>query len=141
LGAGQKAQGCWHVGPARPKISNTCQILKFKIEAFLCSKNIETLHEARLEHDKQPNPLSWLEIPNGSSAIKVITDSSLNFKGIQTLWKKSGKFSKNLYGLDLHKSEFSWHTCMQDLGVPIQVSIWLDLRIRRWEFELRIQTN
>jgi hypothetical protein len=36
----------------------------------------------------------------------------MNFKGVQTLggggWRKSGKFTKILAWLDLHKSEFSW---------------------------------
>jgi hypothetical protein len=32
----------------------------------------------------------------------------MNFKGVQTLWEKSGKFTKILSLLDIHKSEFSW---------------------------------
>jgi hypothetical protein len=32
----------------------------------------------------------------------------MNFKGVQTLWEKSGKFTKILSQQDLHKSEFSW---------------------------------
>jgi hypothetical protein len=32
----------------------------------------------------------------------------MNFKGIQILWEKSGKSTKNLSQLVLHKSEFSW---------------------------------
>jgi hypothetical protein len=32
----------------------------------------------------------------------------MNFKGVQTLWEKSGKFTKILSEHDLHKSEFSW---------------------------------
>jgi hypothetical protein len=31
----------------------------------------------------------------------------LNFKGVQTLWEKYGKVTKNLSGHDLHKSEIS----------------------------------
>jgi hypothetical protein len=32
----------------------------------------------------------------------------MNFKGDQTLWKKSGKFTKILPQHGIHKSEFSW---------------------------------
>jgi hypothetical protein len=32
----------------------------------------------------------------------------MNFKGVQTLWEKSGKFTKNLSQLVLHNNEFSW---------------------------------
>jgi hypothetical protein len=32
----------------------------------------------------------------------------MNFKGVQTLWEKSGKFTKILSLLDIHKSEFIW---------------------------------
>jgi hypothetical protein len=35
-------------------------------------------------------------------------ETSTNFKGVQTLWQKSGKFTKILSQLDLHKGEFSW---------------------------------
>jgi hypothetical protein len=45
----------------------------------------------------------------------------MNIKGVQTLWEKSGKFTKILSQLVLHKSEFNWAHCMQDLGVPRQV--------------------
>jgi hypothetical protein len=31
----------------------------------------------------------------------------MNFKGVQTLWEKSDKFTKILSQQDLHKSEFS----------------------------------
>jgi hypothetical protein len=46
----------------------------------------------------------------------------MNFKGVQTLWEKSGKFTKILSQHGLHKSEFSLDTCMQKFGVLIQVS-------------------
>jgi hypothetical protein len=42
----------------------------------------------------------------------------MNFKGIQTSWKKSDKFTKNLSQLVLHKSEFIW----VHLYVRIQVT-------------------
>jgi hypothetical protein len=32
----------------------------------------------------------------------------MNFKGVQTLQEKSGKFTKILTQHDLHKTEFSW---------------------------------
>jgi hypothetical protein len=32
----------------------------------------------------------------------------MNFKGVQTFWEKSGKFTKILSQQGLHKSEFSW---------------------------------
>jgi hypothetical protein len=32
----------------------------------------------------------------------------MSFKGVQTLWEKSGKFTKNLPLLDLHTLEFNW---------------------------------
>jgi hypothetical protein len=32
----------------------------------------------------------------------------MNFKGVRILWKKSGKFTKILSHLDIHKGEFSW---------------------------------
>jgi hypothetical protein len=32
----------------------------------------------------------------------------MNFKGAQSLWEKSTKFTKILYQHDLNNSEFSW---------------------------------
>jgi hypothetical protein len=32
----------------------------------------------------------------------------MNFEGIQSLWEKSGKFTKILSRQDPHKSEFRW---------------------------------
>jgi hypothetical protein len=32
----------------------------------------------------------------------------MKFKGVQTLWEKSGKFTKILSQLDFNKSEFRW---------------------------------
>jgi hypothetical protein len=54
--------------------------------------------------------------------------------------EKSGKFTKNLSGLGIHKSEFSW--------VHLYARFWsyntsvkrLDLKIRK-EFEFQIQTT
>jgi hypothetical protein len=46
----------------------------------------------------------------------------MNFKGVKTLWKKSGKFNKILSQPDIHKSEFSWAHFYEKIGVLIQVS-------------------
>jgi hypothetical protein len=63
----------------------------------------------------------------------------MNFKGVQTFWAKSDKFSKILSWLDLHKSEFSWADLYVIIRVTIQVPkglVW----IKRKEFEFKIQT-
>jgi hypothetical protein len=39
---------------------------------------------------------------------KLQFETSMNFKGVQTLQEKSGKFTKILTQHDLHKTEFSW---------------------------------
>jgi hypothetical protein len=44
-------------------------------------------------------------------------ETSMNFKGVQTLWKKYGKFTKILTQNDLHKSEFSWAHLYAKIGV------------------------
>jgi hypothetical protein len=60
----------------------------------------------------------------------------MNFKGVQTLWEKYGKSLKMSLDIIFTKVKLVRHTCMQDLGVPIQVSKWLDLKIRKeFEFE------
>jgi hypothetical protein len=46
----------------------------------------------------------------------------MNFKGVQTLWEKYGKFTKILAQHDLKKSEFSWAHVDAKIGVLIQVS-------------------
>jgi hypothetical protein len=46
----------------------------------------------------------------------------MNFKGVQTLWEKSGKFTKILPQHDLHKNEFSWAHLYVKIGVLIQAS-------------------
>jgi hypothetical protein len=63
----------------------------------------------------------------------------MNSKDVQTLWEKSGKFTKYLSQLVLHKSEFIWvhlyvrirvtHKCQKGLGLN-----------KRKEFEFEIQT-
>jgi hypothetical protein len=49
----------------------------------------------------------------------------MNFKGVQTLWEKSGKFTKSLSQHDLHKSEFSW----------------ADLYAKIWSFNTSVKIN
>jgi hypothetical protein len=46
----------------------------------------------------------------------------MNFKGVQTLWKKSGKFTKILSQHDLDKSEFSLAHLYAKIGVLIQAT-------------------
>jgi hypothetical protein len=46
----------------------------------------------------------------------------MNFKGVQTLWEKSGKFTKILYQHDTHRSEFIWAHLYAKIGVLIQAS-------------------
>jgi hypothetical protein len=46
----------------------------------------------------------------------------MNFKGVQSLWGKSGKFTKNPFQLFLHKSEFSWTHLFARIRVTIQVT-------------------
>jgi hypothetical protein len=80
------------------------------------------LHEPKFEPDEQLYPLAELQIPTGFHVIKFQFETYLNFKGFQTIWKKSKKFTKNLSWNDLPKYEFSWHTCMQENEVGILVS-------------------
>jgi hypothetical protein len=94
------------VGPTRfnfffssnfPKPSEIC---KFKMDAFPCSKNSKILHEVVLEHYKQLCKLCGLQIANKNHGknpgIDSIFESSMNFKGLQTFWKNSDKFSLDL---------------------------------------------
>jgi hypothetical protein len=46
----------------------------------------------------------------------------MNFKVVQTLWKKSGKFTKILSQHGLHKSGFSWAHVYEKIGVLTQAS-------------------
>jgi hypothetical protein len=61
----------------------------------------------------------------------------MNFKGLQTLWEKSGKFNKILSQHDIHKSEFSWSHLYVKIGALTQASKWIDSKIRN-EFEFEI---
>jgi hypothetical protein len=69
------------VGPTQFKLFLyflSSQILKFKTEAFLVPKNIQTFHEVRFEHDKQISPFAQLQIPTASHVMNFRTDSNLN---------------------------------------------------------------
>jgi hypothetical protein len=44
----------------------------------------------------------------------------MNFKGVQTLWGKSGKFTKILSQHGIQKSEFSWAHLYAKIEVLIQ---------------------
>jgi hypothetical protein len=64
----------------------------------------------------------------------------MNFKGVQTLWEKSDKFTKILSQYDLHKSEFSWAHLFVKIGVLTQASKWIASKIRN-ELEFEIPTT
>jgi hypothetical protein len=64
----------------------------------------------------------------------------MTFKGVQTMWEKSGKFTKILSQYDIHKSEFSWAHLYAKIGLLIQASKGIDSKIRN-EFEFEIQTT
>jgi hypothetical protein len=70
------------VAPARFKdfsnIQNQLKICNFKIDAFPCSKNIQTLHDASFEYFEHLSRLGLLQIPNRIHAINFGTDSNLN---------------------------------------------------------------
>jgi hypothetical protein len=53
--------------------------LKFKIDAMPCSKNTQSLHDARVEYSEQLPKLGQLQIPNKIQVIKFGTKSTLNF--------------------------------------------------------------
>jgi hypothetical protein len=86
--------------------------LKFEIqtEALPCSKNVQALQEARFEHNEQLSPLTQLEIANAAHIIifgtNIQFETSLNFKGVQTFWGKSHKFTKTLSWHDLQYYKF-----------------------------------
>jgi hypothetical protein len=64
----------------------------------------------------------------------------MNFKGVQTLWEKSGKFTKILTQHGLHKNEVSWAHLFAKIGVLTQASKGIDSKIRN-KFEFKIQTT
>jgi hypothetical protein len=95
------------------------------MDALQCSKISQILHEYILESYKQLSQLLWLQIPTTSYVKNLGTDSifesSMNFKGVQTFWEKSYKFSKIPSWLGLHKSEFSW--------AHVYVRIWVTKQV------------
>jgi hypothetical protein len=85
----------------------------------------------------------WLQIPNKIHVIILGTYSNLNLLWILKGSKPCGKNlvnSPKIY-LDMLFTTMNLvgHTCMQEIGVPIQVSKWLDLKIRKrvwiWKFK------
>jgi hypothetical protein len=67
-------------------------------------------------------------------------ETSMNFKRVQTLCEKSGKFTKILSQHDLHKRELIWAHLYTKIGVLTQASKLIDSKIRN-EFEFEIQTT
>jgi hypothetical protein len=59
-------------------ISNSAQIHKFKMEAFSCSKNIQTLYDARFEYLEQLYQLGRLQIIYIVHAINSTKEFNLN---------------------------------------------------------------
>jgi hypothetical protein len=74
------------------------------------------LHDARLESSAQLYQLYPFHIPNRSRVKNPGTtslfESSMNFKGVQTFWGKSDKFSKNPLDLIFTKVNLVGHTSM-----------------------------
>jgi hypothetical protein len=97
-------------------------------------KNIETLHDASLEHGEQLYELGRLQICTRIHVIKFGTNSNLNLPWILKGFKPCGKILVNSlkFYLDLvfTKVNLVGYTCMQEIGLPIQGSLWLDLKIR-----------
>jgi hypothetical protein len=54
----------------------------------------------------------------------------MNFKGVQTSGKHLVNSLKFYLNLVFTKMNLVGHTCIQDIGVPIQVSIRLGLEIK-----------
>jgi hypothetical protein len=113
--------------------SNLAQTCKFKHTVFPRSKIIQTLHDVFFEHDEQLYELVQLQIPSIIHVINFGTNYNLNFpqilKGFKPCWKNlvnSLKFYLYVIFINLN---LVGYTCMQDIGVPIQESIWLDLKI------------
>jgi hypothetical protein len=67
-------------------------------------------------------------------------ESYMNFKGFKPCGKNLVNPPKIYLDLIFTTMNLVWYTCMQDLGVLIQVSKQLDLKIRK-EFQFEIQTT
>jgi hypothetical protein len=135
----------WQAGPTWfnnfPDFSKPVQTCKIKMGALQCYKNSQILHETRLEHYEHLYRLCLLQIPNRKHGKNPGTDSifesSMDFKGVQTFWKKSEKFFKILSWLDIHKSEFSWAHLYVRIQVTKQEPKRLGLNKKEFEFEIQ----
>jgi hypothetical protein len=111
---------------------NSFQSLKLKTNTFHWLKNNQTLQGARLEHTEQLSQLAQLQIPIGLHVIKFGTNSNLYPVGILKGFKPYRKYLVNSLKISIDliftKVNLVWHSCMQEIGVPIQVSIGLDLK-------------
>jgi hypothetical protein len=134
----------WWARPGKKiffQISNSAQIYKLKMEAFCCPKNIQILHGAIFELSKQLYQLHQLQILNKIHEINSRTEFNLRLLWILKGFKPYGKHLVNSLKFYLNmiftKVNLGWHTCMQKFGVLIQVSKWINLKIRN-EFEFEI---
>jgi hypothetical protein len=95
-----------------PRIIQTGSNLKIENWCLTCSKNSQFLHVAGLGYYKHFSQLCQYPISNINRAKNPgsdsIFESLMNFKRDLNLPEKSGKFSKILSRLGLHKSEFTW---------------------------------
>jgi hypothetical protein len=102
------------------------QTLKCNLNAFCISKPLQTLYEAKFEHVEQLSPLSQLQIPTRIHVINFGTNSNLNlppiFMGFKPCRKNLVNSLKFYIDLIFTKVNLVEHTCMQEIGVPIQVS-------------------
>jgi hypothetical protein len=147
VGMSPKAQGDCQLGPAwfwNFQYSKSSENFEFKSSAFPRSKNIKTLEGARFRYNTQHSPLSQLQIPTVIHAINFGIDSNLNVLSILKGFQPCGKNLKNSPKISLDliytKVNLVGITCTQEIWVSIQVSTWLDLKIRK-EFEFEIQTT
>jgi hypothetical protein len=92
------------------KSAHSC---KFKYTVFPSSKNIQTLQGASFEHNEQPQ-LGQLQIPNREFTKNLVNSNHVGKNLVNSL-----KISLDLI---ITKVNLDGHACMQDLGVPIQVS-------------------
>jgi hypothetical protein len=104
------------------------------MESLPCLENIQALLADRFEYSKQLSPLGGLPIPKRIHVKNPGIDSNWNILWILKWFNPSGKNlinSPKVY-LDLifSKVNLVGHTCMQDLGVPRQLSKWIALKIR-----------
>jgi hypothetical protein len=98
------------------KFPNSTQTCKFKREAFPCSKNIQIVHEARLECFEQLSPLGQLQIRNRIHVINSGIEFNLNLpwilKGFKPCGKKLINSLKFYLNMVFTKVNLVGHTCM-----------------------------